>query len=327
MSTRTKQAMLATAGVVLALTGSPSQADGSIRRYEAVDLGFSGEARAVNDRGQMVGEGFLTSGAQGFHGFLWSAGDLTDLGVLQPGPGEYGRATDLNNRGQIVGFSVVRADPEQSAAHAFMWQRGALTDIDPTSLDNTETAVNNRGQVVGTRYTAGGPRAFLWQGGTLTELGTGYARDINDRGQVVGLGTPGGSGATMWFHGRKYDLGAPTGYEDWSPVTINERGWIAGNAGSEVGRAILWRSGSFVDLGTLGGPSAFVIDLNDRGQVLGLSETAAGGLHPFLWQGGVMKDLTAAGIPDYVTVNALGNRGQIVGTVGGPFDQHAGFYR
>jgi hypothetical protein len=40
-----------------------------------------------------------------------------------------------------------------------------------------------------------------------------------------------------------------------------------------------------------------------------------------------MIDLTTRGIPDYVTVNALGNHGQILGTVGEPSSQHAGYYR
>ncbi|GAA3351553.1 hypothetical protein GCM10020358_81650 [Amorphoplanes nipponensis] len=265
----------------------------------------------------------MGAGATGTHGFLWSAGRVTDLGVLEHGEREYGRATDVNDRSQVVGFSVFRAGPEQSYAHAFLWQHGVLTDIDPASLDSMATAVNDRGQVVGTRYTAEGAHAFLWQDGTMTDLGTGYAGDVNDRGQIIGRNAMGGTGATMWFRGRVYDLGAPPGLDDWRPIAINERGWIAGNGGSITERAYLWRAGAFRDLGTLGGPTASVVDINDRGQVLGLSETAAGGLHPFLWQGGAMIDLTTRGIPEDVTVNALGNRGEILGTVG----EHAGYYR
>lgn len=317
----------ATTAVVLALLVVPCSPAAASGGYRAVDLGFGGEARAVNSHGQVVGEGELSSDAQGAHGFLWSDGKVTDLGVLERGEWEYGRATDVNDRSQVVGFSVFRGDPEQSAAHAFLWQHGVLTDIDPTSLDSMANAINNRGQVAGTRYTADGAHAFLWQAGIMTNLGTGYAWDINDRGQVIGENRMGGAGATMWYHGREYDLGAPPGFDDWRPIAINERGWIAGNAGLMTGRAYLWRSGTFLDLGTLGGPSAFVVDLNDRGQVLGLSETASGGMHSFLWQAGKMTDLTTLGIPDHVTVNALGDHGQILGTVGDPFDQRAGYYR
>lgn len=317
-------ATTAALSALILIPGSPAVAS---RGYEAVSLGFGGEARAVNSHGQIVGEGWLSSDAKGFHGFLWSNRKLTDLGVLEAGEWEYGRATDVNDRGQVVGFSVVRGDPEQSGQHAFLWRNGVLTDIDPAGLDSMATAINNRGQVVGTRYTADGAYAFLWQAGVMTNLGTGYAWDINDRGQVVGQNQVGGTGATMWYQGRVYDLGAPPGLDDWRPIAVNEWGWIAGNGGVTTGRAYLWKSGTFLDLGTLGGPSAFVVDINDRGQVLGLSETATGGLHPFLWEGGRMIDLTARGIPDYVTVNALGDHGQILGTVGDPSNQSAGYYR
>ncbi|MDY7086906.1 MAG: hypothetical protein SYR96_17535 [Actinomycetota bacterium] len=326
MFSNVDRALGAAAAVVLALTVAPGGAAAATRRYEAVDLGFGGEARAVNDRGDIAGEGSLTAGS-GTHGFLWSAGRLTDLGVLQPGQGEYGRATAVNNRGEVAGFSVVHWDPEQSTAHAFVWRHGTLTDIDPGSVDSMATAINNRGEVVGTRYTTAGQRAFRWRDGRMTELGTGYPWDINDRGQVIGTDHAGGTGATMWFGGRTYDLGAPAGYDDWSPVAINNRGWIVGNASFITSRAYLLKSGAFLDLGTFGGEAAYAIDVNDRGQVVGFAETASGGMHPFLWQDGVLRDLTTAGIPDYVAVNALGDRGQIVGTVGSQFDQHAGYFR
>jgi probable HAF family extracellular repeat protein len=320
--------LAATNAIVLAalvILCGPAAASG---RYRAVDLGFAGEARAINSHGQVAGEGSLGPDSGGTHGFLWSAGNVTDLGVLQRGQWEYGRATDINDRGQVVGFSVYHGDPEQSAAHAFLWQHGVLTDIDQTSLDSMATAVNNAGQVTGTRYTADGAHAFLWQNGVMTDLGTGYAWDVNDRGQVIGQNQIGGTGATMWYRGRTYDLGAPPGLDDWRPVAINSRGWIAGNGGTMTGRAYLWRAGTFLDLGTLGGSSAFVIDINDRGQVLGLSETTTAALHPFLWHDGRMIDLTTSGgIPDHVTVNSLGEHGEILGTVGDPSAQHAGYYR
>jgi probable HAF family extracellular repeat protein len=52
--------------------------------------------------------------------------------------------------------------------------------------------VNDRGQVVGTSVTAGGQsRAFFWEKGRMTDLGTNGQRssgalDINSRGQIVG---------------------------------------------------------------------------------------------------------------------------------------------
>lgn len=46
-----------------------------------------------------------------------------------------------------------------------------------------------------------------------------------------------------------------------------------------------------IDLGTLGGNSSVPLAINDRGQVVGRSVTAAGESHAFLWERGVMRDL------------------------------------
>jgi probable HAF family extracellular repeat protein len=317
-------ATTATVLAVLVVVCGPARASG---RYHAVDFGFGGEARAINNHGQVVGEGSVGPEGSGTHGFLWSGGKVTDLGVLEQGEREYGRATAVNDRGEVAGFSVFRGDPEQSSQHAFRWQHGVLTDIDPTSYDSMAVAIDNHGRIAGTRYTADGAHVFRWQAGIMTDLGTGYAWDMNDRGQVVGQNRIGGTGAAMWYQGRVYELGAPAGLDDWRPIAVNDRGWIVGNGGVLTDRAYLLRSGIFLDLGTLGGISASAVDVNDRGEVLGISETATGAVHPFLWRAGKMIDLTTRGIPDSMTVNALGNDGQIVGTVGDPFDPHAGYYR
>lgn len=49
-----------------------------------------------------------------------------------------------------------------------------------------------------------------------------------------------------------------------------------------------------IDLGTFGGDRSYPIALNDNGQVVGYSVTADGKEHAFLWDNGVMRDLSAA---------------------------------
>jgi probable HAF family extracellular repeat protein len=72
------------------------------------------------------------------------------------------------------------------------------------------------------------------------------------------------------------------------------------------------------DLGTVAGDSgSFALSINDKGQVVGLSNDANGNLHAFLWQHGVMTDLNAIIPPSFpfVLVEAfdINARGEIVG--------------
>lgn len=56
--------------------------------------------------------------------------------------------------------------------------------------------------------------------------------------------------------------------------------------------AALWQSGSFLDLGKLGGTNSYAIRLNIAGQVVGSS--VSGGdvaTHAFLWRSVGMRDL------------------------------------
>ena len=68
-----------------------------------------------------------------------------------------------------------------------------------------------------------------------------------------------------------------------------------------------------VDLGTLGGTFSGASALNVRGQVVGVSATAAGELHAFSWtKRGGMTDLGTLGGADS-NAGAVNVRGQVVG--------------
>ena len=121
--------------------------------------------------------------------------------------------------------------------------------------------INNKGQIVG----QGGilipngsvSRAFLWQNGVMTDLGTlpggfaSHAFGINDSGQIVG----------------------------------------DSSTASNATHAFLWQGGMMTDLGTLGGPYSIGYSINNRRQVIGQSVTASHQDHAFLWQHGMMTDL------------------------------------
>jgi probable HAF family extracellular repeat protein len=117
-----------------------------------VDLGTpnaSSSARAVNDRGQVVGE------ASG-HAFSWTAaGGTTDLGTLF-GDTAQSEAVGVNDSGLVVG----RSSPPFGASWASAWT--ATGDMVGLGVyDGNEShaaAVNDRDQIVG---EAGG-HAALW---------------------------------------------------------------------------------------------------------------------------------------------------------------------
>jgi probable HAF family extracellular repeat protein len=99
---------------------------------------------------------------------------------------------------------------------------------------------------------------------------------------------------------------------------INDSGEVVGTSGNcTLGpiEAVLWRNGTPINLGTLGG-AVFNIafGINNRGQVVGQSNLPGDTTHhAFRWQDGVMTDLgTLPGIPGSLAPS-INNKGQVVG--------------
>src|SRR5690349_6273383 len=69
----------------------------------------------------------------------------------------------------------------------------------------------------------------------------------------------------------------------------------------------LWRNGHMIDLGTLGGRNSSASSVNDRGEIVGSSQTTDGSYHSFLWRAGHMRDLGP------LISRQINNRGQILG--------------
>jgi probable HAF family extracellular repeat protein len=134
-----------------------------------------------------------------------------------------------------------------------------------------------------------------------------------------------------------FNLGEPGGGNGAAAASINNIGWIAGNAlqpGNANEHAELW-VGTPIDLGTLGGANSAVAwpNKNNRGLIAGISETAD--MNPFneawscaqanfptitnhvclgfVWQAGVMSSL--APLPGGIDSYAAGtnNRGEVAG--------------
>jgi probable HAF family extracellular repeat protein len=170
-------------------------------------------ATAINDRGQAVGISGQCDVAIGaysaIHAVLWEHGRPIDLGNL--GGHGWNTAAAINNRGVIVGFANgpndVVNNQLQFRWQAFLWTRkngmvslGTLPGINGTpDAMSQATDINDEGQVVGVSYVDfefDGPRAFVYQDGTMTPLnaliGSGSANwdisstgGINDRGEIA----------------------------------------------------------------------------------------------------------------------------------------------
>ncbi len=96
------------------------------------------------------------------------------------------QAFGINNAGQIVGG--------YDFAHGFLYSGGTYTTFDDGTAGTTAWGINDLGQIIGQFTNNGVVNGFLLSGGTFTTLvdtdpravATG-ARDINNRGEIVGI--------------------------------------------------------------------------------------------------------------------------------------------
>ncbi len=277
--------------------------DGQVNDLGTLPGGNESVAFAVNSRGQVAGfsnndvldpvslAGLPTQARS----FLWQNGAMQDLGTLG---GTDGVAFDINERGQIAGFSYTNSD---ATLNPFFWQNGTMTDIG--SLGGTfgiPNWLNSRGQVVGYSNLAGDAthHGFLWDRGTLTDVGTlggdnSEANWISDSGLVTGRADVPGSLAHhgfLWRHGVMTDLGVIDGDACSTGSGVNSRGQVVGDAGVCFvgGRAWLWENGGpMVDLNDLALPgSGFHLqdatEINERGEIVCTGVLSNGDQHAVL---------------------------------------------
>ncbi len=282
-----------------------------VTHYYVVKLGTLGgnfsNANAVNNRSWVVGPASLR-GNKVLHGALWQVGHKTDLGTLG-GPNSTIAGFDHNTRGVIPGISETsQTDPYAEnwcgfgTSHlclGFRWRNGVMTPL-PTLGGNNSVAfdANNRGQIIG--YTE-----------TSTQDPSCHAPQVFDYYAVI------------WEpNGTTVALPPYSGDIISAAISINQNGQVVGASGlcyfdvPQVAiHAVLWQTGSAIDLGNLGGSEGNVgNDINNRGQIVGGSDLPGDQTqHAFLWQNGVMSDLGTLPGDVFSFAYGINDKGQVVG--------------
>jgi probable HAF family extracellular repeat protein len=141
-------------------------------------------------------------------------------------------------------------------------------------------------------------------------------------GAILGYADPFVNQAFEWNNGTLTNLGALPGGVNSFANSISGNGLIAGSSENGVvdpltglaeARAVIWKDGRIIDLGTLGGNESFAAQANNRGQVVGFALDASNNTRAFIWtedQG--LQDLGTLGASGAIAGN-INERGQISG--------------
>jgi probable HAF family extracellular repeat protein len=166
-----------------------------------LDLGSFGGTYAcafqVNNHGQVMGLSTLP-GDQVQRAFFGDQRGITDLGNFG---GTEVEPLWLNEKGEVVGKATYAGD---EIAHAFLWKQGVLKDLGTvypgcSTSGSVGLGMNSREQIVGNSWCDDMAAAFLWEHGEpMIDLNTLIpadsamylfgAQNINDRGEISGLG-------------------------------------------------------------------------------------------------------------------------------------------
>ena len=180
----------------------------------------------------------------------YAGAPLYTLTEISPLPGDSGSSgAGVNNSGEVACTSFAPQFTPNRNNHAFLYANGVLTDLTPGAADGFARGINNSGQVAG--YSDLGGQLY---GGQAFRLDTG----INDNQQIA----------------TNITIDASTGQTHAALINPNGAGQI--------------------DLGTLpDGLNSYAYGINASGQVVGSSETTNFYRHAFLSgpNGGPLKDL------------------------------------
>jgi len=186
----------------------------------------------------------------------------------------------MNDGGAIVG-----SYKDTGMERAFVFSDGQVNNLGSVAAPSFATSINANGEVVG---SANG-RAFLYANGAARDLGTlggsnSVAKDINDRGQVVGFSSDThGQPTPFLYEGTMTALPAGTYSE---AIGINNRAQMIGSSEGRYGYLIA--DGKVVALDTLPAVQAKgwhhlePTGINQHGWIVGTAQNADGDSRAFL---------------------------------------------
>lgn len=192
----------------------------------------------VNDDGVVTGSCMSDFGGSGY-AFRWSQTDGQDV-IMGPLQNEDATGNGIDAEGRIVGG-------HGESVGAFMWENGSITPLINGPYGAHALATNDNNEIVG---WVSGPgftlSAFRWSDGTAIDLGTlgevnsTRAQDINNNGWIVGASTVGGfEYAFLWTEGEIRNLNdlipPSTGWVLRSAEAINNKNEIVGYGNNPQG--------------------------------------------------------------------------------------------
>ena len=285
---------------VFCLVFSNAQLMSAAPSYRVIDLGAIpgggySEARAINEKGQIVGFAITANGNN--HAFLYDGSIMIDLGTLTGDKTSY--AYDVNDGSKVVGTSFAAT----GTYRGFLYNGSAMIDLGSLGGGTSDAnGVNNLGQIVGSADYRERARRMLsskavrqcptWAASPVPH--TAWQPVFNDNGQIVGT-----SGVMFrYLHAFSYsgstmtDLGTLPGGKFCAATDISSNGLIAGYSDTAGGakHAFVYNGSTMTDLGTLNGGDSSPWGINSSGQVVGWS---SGGERPFLYDGSTMLDLNS----------------------------------
>ena len=197
-------------------------------QYTPIDVAgaYYTTALGINDAGQIVGNGYGPTFANGY--LRQPNGSITP--ILGSGSGaDITQARAINNDGTIVGFWHPNPEPEYQV-HGFIMPGGGAPQTIDSGLRFTHLeGISNAGTVVGIAINESSSFMFTWTDGALAPVPDPFGQPpwpggINKSGKIVGTY---GSGSFVLQDGLAGDFNCP-GAVATSVIGINDRGQLVG---------------------------------------------------------------------------------------------------